>query len=428
MTDYTQFTEREQYRYEVIIRLIQGKLVNDQAAQMLGVSSRQVTRIRKAVQHTGVEGIIHKLKNRPSNHRIAPVMKQKVLETIKTRYYDFKPGFATEKLQERHGIAVTSQTIRMWMSVEGLWKMHAHKKRGMYRSWRPRKDHCGEMEQFDGSYHLWFEDRYKDDTGSSIEVCLLASIDDATGKITRAEFAPHEGVIPVFQFWKSYVCISGKPQSIYLDKFSTYKINHKSAVDNHELMTQFQRLVANLHITLITAHSPQAKGRIERLFSTLQDRLVKEMRLAQISTPQEGNIFLRNIFIPHFNKKFSVVPEKTGDMHIALTDTDTKYFNRIFSIQSSRKVNNDFTIQFKNRWYQLAEIQPTTVRAKETVLIEEWLDHTVHISLREQYLSYVMLPTRPEKIKTPPTILTTHRLNWKPPMNHPWRKYRSYRG
>src|SRR6266567_9524598 len=145
------------------------------------------------------------------------------------------------------------------------------------------------------------------------------------------------------------------------------------------------------------------------------------MRLKVINTPEEGNKFLEE-FLPKFNNMFAVVAAKEGDIHRSLMGDDKKNVNRIFSIQSTRYVNNDFTIQFKNHWYQLAEIQPTTVRARDTVVVEIWLDRTIHISLRGFYLSYSVLPQRPEKIKKQPIILTTHKLNWNPPVNHPWRK------
>lgn len=417
--------ERAQQQYAILRSVSDGVRTNHQVATVLGISVRQVQRLKKVVAQKGVEGLVHKLTGKPSNHRIESSVKEKALEKVTTTYHDFKPLFASEKLHELQGIVVNPETLRLWMISAGLWKPRTHKKRGAYRSWRPRKQYYGELEQFDGSYHYWFEDRHCDDRGIPLETCLLASIDDATGKITHAEFAPNEGVIAVFTFWKAYLLELGKPIAIYLDKFSTYKINHKSAVDNHELMTQFQRATKDLAIHLITAHSAQAKGRVERLFGTLQDRLVKEMRLAGISAPEEANIFLKNIFIPAFNTKFAVVPEKDGDVHRTLTTTDTQDFNRIFSVQSTRTVNNDFTIQFKNNWYQLEEVQPTTVRAKEKVVMEEWLDETIHMSLRGYELNYFVLPAKPEKSNTHPILLTTHQLNWKPPAHHPWRRYRS---
>ena len=422
MTDYVILTDKQQQKLTVITALLKHQLTNKQASKMLGISTRQVQRLKIVIVKQGEKGLVHKLMDRKSNHAIDQKIKEDVIKKITETYSDFKPKFATEKLQETNRLHITSQTIRVWMIEKGLWKPHKKKKTGEYRSWRPRKEYFGEMQQFDGSYHFWFEKRYCDEQREPIEVCLLASIDDATGKITKAQFAPHEGVIPVFTFWRSYLKKHGKPLSIYLDKFSTYKINHKNAVDNSELMTQFERATQDLGMLLITAHSPEAKGRIERLFQTLQDRLVKEMRLRDINTPSDGNKFLEEVFLPEFNNKFAVIPTKEGNVHKPLLENDRKHFNRIFSIQAKRRVNSDFTIQFKNKWYQLAEMQPTTVRARETVLVEKWLDRTIHFRLREKYLTYTVLPQRPQRAKTNPTILTTHRLNWKPPLNHPWRQ------
>jgi len=413
---------KEQDKLKIINTARERKITNGQAAKMLGISVRQIKRLKKKIREQGSSGIVHQLKGKQSNHHIEEDIKQKALQVIREKYADFKPSFTAEKLEENHQIIISYQTARRWMIEDGLWKPRKQKK-AEYRSWRPRKEYFGELQQFDGSYHDWFENRYLDEESRPIEVCLLASIDDATGKITKASFSANEGMVAVFTFWKEYIEEIGKPLGVYLDKFSTYKINHKSAVDNHELMTQFQRAMQDLGITLISAHSPQAKGRVEKLFGTLQDRLVKEMRLGGINTPDEGNKFLKEVFLAKFNKRFAVVPTKDGNVHKELLEIDKKNINSIFSIQSKRRVNNDFTIRFKNKWHQLTEIQPITVRARETVLVEEWLDGTIHFSLRGKYLNYTVLPERPRKIKQPPLILTTHKLNWKPPLNHPWRQY-----
>lgn len=414
-------TPKERYKFEIITRVINHEIKPGRAAVMLDISTRQARRLRVAIQDGGSEVVIHGLRGKQGNHHIDKSLKEKALRIVKEKYSDFKPTFASEALADRNHIKVNPQTLRRWMAEYGLWKTQEQKKTE-YRSWRPRKEYFGEMEQFDGSYHFWFENRHLDKEEKPIEVCLLASIDDATGVLTRAEFAENEGVLEVFNFWKGYVLNIGKPLNIYLDKFSTYKINHKSAVDNHEFMTQFQRATQDLGITLISAHSPQAKGRVERLFQTLQDRLVKEMRLSNINTPREGNRFLKEVFLSKFNSKFAVSPAKEGNVHKSLTDANKKNLNRIFSVQSKRKVNNDFTIQFENKWHQLVELQPTTVRAKDKILVEKWLDGTLHFSLRENYLNYIVLPERPKKLKQLPLILTTHKLNWKPSRDHPWRK------
>lgn len=423
MSDDVTLSSREQQKFDIISRVLHHQITNGQAAIMLNISHRQVQRLKQYIRLFGKSAVVHKLIGKKSNHALAASVKEAALQTITATYPDFKPGFAAEKLEENHQIRLTSQTVRIWMTEAGLWKPRKHKKTGQYRSWRPRKEYFGEMQQFDGSYHLWFEKRYVNRERIPIEVCLLASIDDATGKITKAVFAANEGVIAVFTFWKDYILTNGKPGTVYLDKFSTYKITHKAAVDNHELMTQFQRAMQDLNIILISAHSAEAKGRIERMFGTLQDRLVKEMRLAGINNPADGNMFLEKVFLPKFNAKFTVIPAKEGNVHRPLIQQDTKNLKRIFSVQSRRRVNNDFTIQFKNRWYQLAEVQPVTVRAKDTVLVEEWLDGKVHFSLREKYLIYIPLPGKPQKVSKPPLILTTHVLNWKPLPNHPWIQY-----
>ncbi len=417
-------SEKEQEKLRVIKNAVEGRTTNGEAGKLLCLSVRQIKRLKQHFRREGETAMVHGLKNKKSNHAFSNIVKEETLHIIEKNYADFKPGFATEKLQELHQMEMTSQTIRVWMTEKGLWKKRKQKKTGAYHAWRLPKEYYGELEQFDGSYHYWFEDRFVDAYGEPIEVCLLASIDDATGKITRAIFAANEGIHAVFVFWRGYVTEASKPLKIYLDKFSTYKINHKSAVDNHELITQFGRSMQDLEIELVFANSPQAKGRIERLFETLQDRLVKELRLAKINTPEAGNQFLTEVFIPAFNKRFGHAPRKEGDVHRPLSETDKKNLSRIFSIQSQRKINNDFTIQFKNNWYQLLEIQTTTVRAREIVLVEEWLDGTIHFSIRGYCLNSALSPGRPKRIKEQPSILTNHKLNWKPSEDHPWRKFK----
>jgi hypothetical protein len=426
MSDH--LTQKETEKLQIINHAIIGTLTNEKAAVMLGITIRQIQRLKKKVRREGTSAVVHKLKGKLSNHHIDPAIKEKALVTIKKHYVDFKPTFATEKLAEKHAIAISPETTRLWMMEEKLWKSRKQKQT-QYRSWRPRKEYFGELEQFDGSYHLWFENRFVDRDGTPIEVCLLASIDDATGHITKAQFAANEGVVAVCTFWKEYVKDVGKPVAVYLDKFSTYKINHKAAVDNAELITQFQRIMTMLIILLITAHSPEAKGRVERLFGTLQDRLVKEMRLAGINNPDDGNTFLKDVFLPAFNEKFAVVPAKEGNVHKPLQQHEETQCNHIFSIHDTRRINLDFTIQFKNNWYQLTEIQPTTVRPLERVLLETWLDGSVHIILKNHELAYILLPEKPKKLRIKqPIILTTHTLNYKPSSNHPWRKYPYKRG
>ena len=412
-------TQKELSKYEIIKNLISKTVNGSQAAKQLGLSVRQVKRLKREVINNGAIGLINKGRGRKGNRRIKPEILEKVKKYLKEKYHDFGPKFASEKLLENHQIKLDKETIRVIMITENLWIQRSRKTNKEYRSWRPRKDNYGEMQQFDGSYHNWFEGRNEKVIG--LEQCLLASIDDATGRITKAYFDYHEGITPVFNFWKDYLRLNNKPLSIYLDKFSTYKINHKAAVDNQELMTQFQRAMKDLGINLITAHSPQAKGRIERLFKTLQDRLVKEMRLAGILTIEEANKFLVEVFIPKFNQQFSVVPEKQGDLHRELTSGDQQNIDKIFSIQDTRIVNNDFTINFKTHWLQLNKTQPTLVIRKSKVLIEQRLDGSIRISLRSKYLGFKELPERPKKIKDLRLVgLTITKPSSLPSKSNPW--------
>lgn len=409
-------SHQEMDRLEIVTKVVGSELVAAEAAEQLGLSVRQVKRLKKRFREDGATSLIHRGRGQPSKRKLKPAFVNKIITTIKKFYPDFGPTLACEKLFKKHQIKVSKETVRKIMTANNLWKTKPNKRNHQHRAWRPRKEHYGSLEQYDGCYHHWFEDR-------SGEYCLLLSVDDATGKITQARFEDHEGVIPTFRFWKRYIEHHGKPTAIYLDKFSTYKINHPSAKDNYDLITQFQRACQDLGIQLISAHSPEAKGRVERMFKTLQDRLVKELRLAGISDPETANTFLEEKFIPEFNVQFSVIPEKTTDFHRSLTEYDQKNIDSIFSLHSQRTVMNDFTIQFKNQYFQLDQQQPLTVCRKETIRVEERLDGIIILRLRDKELAYHRLPKRPEKervLKIP--ALTTSKPTYRPPADHPWRK------
>jgi len=408
-------TEKESKRYEIIKSLIDDIIDGTEASKQLILSLRQVKRIKARVNNEGMEGIIHKSRGKPSNRKMDEEIKKKAIKLLKEKFPDFKPTFAGEKLEELYDIKISKETVRQIMTEEKLWKPKPRKQPKNQHTWRPRKDNYGEMQQFDGSYHLWLEDRNE-------EMCLLASIDDATGKVTKGTFAKNEGVESVSKFWKEYIEEKGIPLIVYLDKYSTYKINHKNAVDNKELMTQFGRMMKEVGCKLISAHSPQAKGRIERLFETLQDRLVKEMRLADIKTIDEANKFLQK-YIPKFNEKFAVVPNKKADLHKKVDEKLKEKLPQIFSVQRNRKVNNDYTVMFETKFYQLDLTQDIVVYKKDRVIVEKHLDGEIKIRLKDTYLKYSTLPERPKKqcdIKLP-AITQKKPSGWKPPVDHPWR-------
>ena len=417
--DIIPMSNREIDRYHVIRQLLEKRISTRIATAQLSLSPRQVKRLNKRLRTQGQSGLIHQSRGRQSNHRLPEVRRTKIMTLLRIRYPDFGPTLATEKLAERHRLVVSNETVRHLMTESGLWTAKTGSKNYVHRQWRARKDAFGELEQFDGSYHHWLEDR-----GGTGELCLLASIDDATGKITKAEFAAHEGVVPVFTFWKEYLLTHGKPRAIYLDKFSTYKMNQRVAKENHETLTQFQRAMNELGINPITAHSPEAKGRVERLFQTLQDRLVKELRLAGVNTVADANCFLDAVFIPEFNKKFAVVPASTANAHRPLATTERTTLDATFSRQETRVVRNDFTFSYQATWYQLTSDQPVTVCKKDVITIEERLDGTLMFRLRGKYLQVKALPERLKRATTrtpwviPKTKPTTP---WRPAPNHPWR-------
>lgn len=279
MQKYMSLSKKEAKRAGIIEQVNKGVIMQIDAARMLKLTTRQIRRIQKRVLDEGAKGIIHKLRGKRSNYALSEKVTERASKLLQQKYPDFGPTFASEKLKELHQIDLDPKTIRSLMIKLSLWRPRRILQGDDFRSWRERKSCFGEMEQFDGSYHDWFESR-------APRVCLLLSIDDATGQITHAVFDHNEGVMPVFSFWKQYVELRGIPLSIYVDKFSTYSMNMVDAKDNPDTLTQFMRATQELGIDLICANSPQAKGRIERVFSTLQDRLVKELRLAGISSPR----------------------------------------------------------------------------------------------------------------------------------------------
>lgn len=414
--DFITMSAQDIDRYAVITNLKKGTINGTQAAQQLHLTPRQIRRIKKRFKKDDPKSILHQGRGKESNRKLKQIIVDKIIELLITVYVGFGPTLAAEKLLERDKITISDESLRAIMIKNNLWKAKIRKKNKEHREWRPRKENYGTMEQYDGCYHPWFEDR-------APECCLLLAVDDATGKITKAWFDHHEGIVPTFAFWKGYIEEKGKPSSIYLDKFSTYKINHKAAQDNKELITQFQRACLTLGIELITAHSPEGKGRVERMFETLQDRLVKELRLQNISDINAANTFMKKTFIPAFNEKFAVVPARPSDMHRPLTMVDTKQLDSIFSVHSKRVVMNDFTLHFKNKYFQLSQQQPVLVCRKDTVLVEEHTDGVIVLKLRDKKLNYTILPKRPEKVcKLKIAALVTSKPTFKPPADHPWRR------
>lgn len=385
-------SHKELSHLDIIKRLIRGEINGTEASELAGLSVRQVRRLKDKIIRYGPTALIHGNRGKKGNRRLPDKEREKIIKLLRLHYHDFWPTHASEKLSEIHGIIHDPKTIRQIMINERLWKPRRTKRRE-HREWRQRKAHYGEMEQFDGSYHEWFEDRV---TGKQ---CLLLAVDDATGRITKAKFDEHEGVFPVFDFWLEYLQIHGKPMSIYMDRFSTYSMNQKLAKENPDTLTQFQRAMKELRIEPILAHSAEAKGRVETMFGTLQNRLIKEMRLRRINTMKQANAYLEKEFIPRYSNRYAKEPRAKANLHNPLTQKERKNIDSIFSRQEERTVQNDFTISYKTKWFQLDKQQPATIQKKDKVIVEEYRDTTIRTRLRGKYLNFKQIAKNQKQVK-----------------------------
>jgi transposase len=405
--DMITMSRRETTRLHIIHQALDKRITQKTAAELVGLSSRQIRRILRRVRKEGDDGISHRSRGKASNRRLPQSLKDKALKLYRKQYGDFGPTFACEKLLDVHEIKLSDETLRLWLNQENI--SYEKRKGRKHRQWRERKHHFGEMIQMDGSHHDWFE-------GRGPECVLMGYIDDATGKV-NGRFYDYEGTMPAMDSFKRYIKRYGIPQSVYLDKHSTYKSNAKQSIEDEledkKPMSQFERSLTELGVTVIHANSPQAKGRIERSFRTLQDRLVKEMRLARISSVVQANEFLIK-YLPIYNAKFKVKPVSDVDVH--QPTLSIRELNRIFCIREDRKLRNDFTIAYNGKLYQIKDAIKT-----QKVAVEERLDGSLHITHRGLDLSYREIKTRSvkENLKTPLLIERKYQ-----PVDHPWKRLR----
>lgn len=396
--------QKELNRLHIIKKVIDKKLKQTEAAEKLYLSYRQTKRITKRIKEEGNTGIIHKLRGQPSKRKIIDKLKTKIINFCTNKYKGFGPTFAVEKLFEIEKIKISKETLRNWLIKEGLWeRRRKHKK---YRQRRERKHYFGEMVQLDGSHHPWFEDR-------GFKCVLEGYIDDATSN-KYGRFYEYEGTMPAFDSLKRYIKRNGIPHSIYLDRHSTYKSTKKPTIEdqlnNRKFLSQFERAAKELDIRIIHANSPQAKGRIERSFRTDQDRLVKEMRLRNISTIKEANKFLDSYWLKH-NKKFAVKPLKQEDMHRPIPeDID---LDAILCKKTEHSLRNDFTIAHEKKLYQIMD-----KTAGKKVTVEEKINGVMYIVYKGSKLKYKQITVLPKKEKPERRLRKTTQ----PAMDHPWKK------
>lgn len=388
-------SQKEVDRHHIIKRRINREIEGKDASKLLKISTRHLRRLVEGFKREGAKALVHKNRGRESNFKMPKATKKEIVKILHEIYSDFKPGHACEKLSEVHGISYCSETIRQIMIEESLWRVRA-RKRDKYHSKRPPKEYFGEMIQFDGSYHDWFE-------GRSEGCCLLSAVDDATSTIVHAKFVKNENLEDIFSFFKEYFHLRGKPRSIYLDRLMMY---HNNLVE--ENLTQFQRAMRELGIEPIPAGSAEAKGRVERPFGTLQDRLIKEMRLKRVSDKNNGNEYLKKEFLSWYNKRYGKAPVKKVNLHQKLSKEEKKSLMSILSKQEERVVHNDFVIYYEKCLFQLLKKQPVTVRKKDKVIVEKRMDGTISFRLREKYLNYQEISSKKREnisIKDIPWIL-----------------------
>jgi hypothetical protein len=396
---------KERDQLVIFNKLRERQITQSAAAQALRLSARWVRTKLKRFLKLGAIGLVHQNRGKQSSRVWDQKQKAWVMKLFDEQFEGFGPTFAAEKLEELYGIKVSHETLRKAMINAGHW--HGRQRKPKHLKWRERKEYYGVMIQLDGSPHDWFE-------GRAPKCTLLVFIDDATSQILWLEFVPSESLESVMKAVRHYMELCGRPLSFYVDFGSVFSVNTNNP--ERDKITQFERACKELGVSVIHAHSPQAKGRVERSNKTHQDRLIKELRLAGISSMEEANKFVRNVYLPKHNKQFSVPAAKDGDVHRSI---DQFELDNIFCIKESRLVQNDFTVQYKKRILQLTAHQYAVVRPKEEVAIHEQFNGKLSFFIRKIPLNFVELLIKPKKQKTYQLKPERH---YKPAKNHPWKQ------
>jgi hypothetical protein len=409
--DIIMATQEELKRLNVIHKVLDKSITRTEAAGILDLTDRHIRRMAARIAKEGDRGIVHKLRGQPAHNCTPDKVKQKALSLCKGVYEGFSPTLASEKLFERDKIKASRELLRAWFIEEHI--AYASRKARPHRNWRERKANYGQMVQVDGSHHDWLE-------GRGPWCVLMGQIDDATGKVS-AEFHDYEGTLPFMASFKSYTEAKGIPVSVYIDRHTTYKSNKKPSIEdeleNREPLTQVGRALEELGVEVIFAHSAQAKGRVERLFRTFQDRLVKEMRLRKIKTMEDANRFLKE-YLPAYNKRFAVPAVKNADLHRPLAkgvDLD-----RILCVKTERVLRNDFTVAYNSKLYQVED----SIRTRK-VIIEERINGSMIITHKDRILNYKEINARPNKAEAKKVYeFKLKRVHAPVPADHPWKRFK----
>ena len=404
----------EMSRIEVMNRLEEKRLQQREAAEMLGVSTRQIKRLLSKYRENGASGLVSKRRGKASNNQFSREVKEKVLDLLKVKYAGFGPTLACEKLVEVEGLKISDESVRQIMIGEKLWKARKERKVTVHQM-RVRRACFGELAQIDGSPHAWFEER-------GAACTLLVVIDDATGKLVGLLFVEQESFHSYASLAKSYFERYGKPVAFYSDKHGVFRVNQVSSGAG-DAVTQFGRAMQELDIQILCANTPQAKGRVERANQTLQDRLVKEMRLRGISNLEQGNAYLPE-FIEDFNQRFCVPPRSTHDAHRPLTPLEN--LAHILAWQELRTVSKNLTIQFKKVVYQIQTDRPSYALRNAQVTVCENAVGQVVILYKSKPLKFTVFHKQEHQAEIVDTkdvdrVLDNQRFAHIPAQDHPWR-------
>jgi len=405
--DIIAMSQKELRRVSIIHKVLDKIITQLEASKLLELSTRQIRRIAERISNEGDKGVMHRSRGRSSARAFPKKIKDKILNLCCTKYEGFNPLFASEKLFEIDKINISRETLRGWFNEKEI--PYKTRRKRPHRAWRERRPHFGEMEQVDGSHHDWFE-------GRGPKCVLMGYIDDATSNVF-ARFYEYEGTFPFMGSFKRYALRYGLPHSVYLDRHSTYKSTAKPSIEdelnNREPLTHVGAALEELGVEVIFANSPQAKGRIERLFRTFQDRLVKEMRLKGIKSVKEANKFLA-YYLPLYNRRFKVEAIEKGDLHRPLPkDVD---FDRILCIKTRRGLNNDSTVAHDKKLYLVLD----KIHAKN-VFVEDRMNGKRLITHNGNPLKYKEITRRPKKKQEKPKYIFTmvRKERARPPMEHP---------
>ncbi len=407
---------KEVTRLEVMQRLKAKRMTEAEAGRELGISERQVKRLYRAYRERGAKGLVSRKRGKASNHQLNAEVVGQARDLLHARYSDFGPTLAHEKLMEVDRLPLSRERVRQLMIAEGLWKPKRARRVAVHQM-RERRACVGELVQIDGSDHAWFEERGPRST-------LLVYIDDASGQLMALWFVEHESFFGYAEATRQYVERYGRPLAFYSDKHGIFRVNQGQGLGDGAGITQFGRACQELEIQIVCANTPQAKGRVERANQTLQDRLVKELRLAGISDRAAANVFLES-FRQDFNRRFAVTPRASHDAHRPLLPGQN--LARILSHQETRTLTKNLTVQYHQSIFQIQTRRPAYTLRHAPVTVCEAVDGTISILYQNQPLDYTLFQRQPRQAVEVSSKTLDHALSHPenahtPAPDHPWRR------